>query len=413
MNLRESINQLLEDMDTVRPIVIAAMPDDLELRATTRRMIAELEAIKHEPAVPQVTYFWLCQLASKLLDAEHGALLKPGGDGTVPQTARDAVTAHIETRQSLLMQAMYDIPPTQILLDRSCDRIGGKADKTAPLVKRAQHLEKLLRNHLQDDAALKDELQQLIAAFAPSMNAISSLLKQVGEDSPELNEARNILEQDLPENVEEARILLRSASQNILQAGNTLASASQKLNATIEQQVEKLSMLSTRLQQAESEARIDPLTDLPNRRSLAEFLKREACANFCFLIIDIDFFKTINDSFGHDVGDEILQQLATLLKESIRDTDLAARIGGEEFCIVFPGASIEISFRLARKLCQSIATHIFHSGSGSIDVTISIGVAEHAAGMSHSDTFKAADQALYLSKQQGRNRATQAPARSA
>jgi len=408
MNLIETIDRLLEGMDTVRPIVIAAMPDDIELRAITRRMIADLEAIRQEPGVPQATYFWLCQLAAKLLDAEHGALLRASGDGTIPQTARDSVKTHIEMRQSLLAQAMQEIPPTHALLDRSCERIGHKADKTTPLINRAQHLEKLLCNHLQDDAALKHELQQLIAAFAPSIDAISSMLKQIGEDSPELNEALHILEQDLPENVEEARTLLRHASQNILQAGNTLASASKKLNATIAQQVEKLSTLSIRLEQAESEARIDPLTGLPNRRSLAEFLKQLDHSGFCFLIVDIDFFKKINDSYGHDVGDEILQQLATVLKESIRDSDLVARIGGEEFCIVFPKTNIDISLRLAEKLCQSIAGHSFHSQSGNIKVTVSIGIAEHAANMSHSDTFKAADQALYLSKQQGRNRVTKA-----
>jgi len=410
MNLRETINQLLEDMDTIRPIVIAAMPDDIELRATARRIISELEAIKQEPAVPQATYFWLCRLASKLLDAEHGALLKPSADGIIPQTARESVKTHIEMRQSLLMQALHDIPPVQVLLDRSCERIGHKADKTMPLVKRAQHLEKLLHNHLQDDAALKHELQQLIAAFTPSMAAISNLLQEIGEDSPELNEARHILEQDLPENAEEARTLLRHASQNILQAGNTLASASKKLNTTIAQQVEKLSTLSTRLEQAESEARIDPLTGLPNRRSLAEFLKRLDHSGFCFLIVDIDFFKKINDSYGHDVGDEVLQQLAIALKEGIRDTDLAARIGGEEFCIVFPHTNIEISLRLAEKLRQTIAEHAFHSQSGNIHATVSIGVSEHTANRSHSDTFKAADQALYLSKQQGRNRVTKAHA---
>jgi len=410
MSLREVIDRLLEDMDTVRPVVIAAMPDDLELRATTRRMIAALEAIKQTPAVPLSTYGWLRRLTATLLDAEHGALLKPAADGKIPDAAKTSVKTHIETRQQILMQAMQDIPSTQMLLDRSCERIGRKADKTLPLTKRAQHLEKLLREHLQDDAALKDELQQLIAAFTPSMAAISSLLKQVGDDSPELNAARHMLEQDLPENVDEARALLRHASQNILQAGAALASASKKLNATIKQQVEKLSTLSSRLQQAESEARNDPLTGLANRRSLAEFLNCLNHSGFCFLIIDIDFFKKINDSYGHDVGDEVLQQLAITLKESIRDTDLAARIGGEEFCIVFPNAEIDISLMLADKLRQAIAAQSFHTQAGDIDVTVSIGVSEHAANLSHSDTFKAADQALYLSKQSGRNQVSKAPA---
>jgi len=410
MSLRDTINRLLEDMDTVRPVVIAAMPDDLELRATTRRMITELEAIKQTPAVPLATYLWLSQLTSTLLDAEHGVLLKPNSDGEIPEATRHAIATHLQQRKLLLMQAIQDAPNTQVVLDRSCERIGGKADKTMPLLKRAQHLEKLLHAHLQQDAALKDELKQLITAFTPTMTAISSVLKQVGEDSPELNEARHLLEQDLPEDVQEARSLLHHARQNILQAGTTLATASRKLNATIQEQVEQLSTLSTRLQQAESEARNDALTGLPNRRRLAEFLKRLDHSAFCFLIVDIDFFKKINDGYGHDIGDVVLQKLAVTLKESIRDTDLVARIGGEEFCIVFPNTGIDISYMLAEKLRETIASRPFHTQVGDIDVTVSIGITEHTGSMSHSETFKAADQALYLSKQNGRNRVTKAPA---
>jgi len=408
MNLREIANRLLEDMDTIRPVVIAAMPDDPELRVTTRRMIAELEAIQHAPAVPMDTYTWLSRLAAKLMDAEHGALLRPSADGRIPEAARISVDAHIEQRQSLLMQALQDIPATLMLLDRNCERIGGKAAKSMPLLQRAQHLEQLLLEHLQQDAAFKEELQQLIAAFTPSMATISSVLKQVGEESPELNQARHTLEQELPADPEEARDLLRHARQDILQAGAKLATASKKLNATIQDQVEKLSSMSSRLQQAESEARNDPLTGLPNRRRLAEFLNQLAHSGFCFLIIDIDFFKSINDRYGHDVGDEVLQQLAVILNENIRDTDLVARIGGEEFCIVFPATNIDISAGLADKLRQSIARQPFETQRGEVNVTVSIGITEHKNNMSHSDTFKAADQALYLSKKHGRNRITRA-----
>jgi len=408
MSLTAIIDQLLIDMDTIRPVVIAAMPDDQALRARTRRMISHLETIRQSPAVPLATYLWLSHLTSRLLDAEHGALLKPAADGLIPETSRNAIKAHVEQRQTLIMQALQDIPRTLAQLDRSSERIGHKAEQTMPLPKRAQHLDWLLCEHLQNDVALKGELQQLIAAFTPSMSAIASVLEQVGEGSPELNQALHILEQDLPEDVEEARNMLRLARQDILHAGTRLATASKKLNATIQEQVEKLTRLSSQLQQAESEARNDPLTGLPNRRRLAEFLNHLEQPCFCFLIIDIDYFKKINDSYGHDVGDEVLQQLAITLKESIRDADLVARIGGEEFCVVYPDANLDISYALADTLRRKIASQPFHSQRGPIHVTVSIGVAEHSANTSHGDTLKAADQALYQSKRDGRNRVSRA-----
>ncbi len=410
MGLTEQIDQLLMDMDILRPVAIAAMPDDQDLRARTRRMISQLESIRHSPAVPLATYTWLSSLVAQFLDAEHGALLKPAADGKLPEAAKVAIEHHADARRQLLAQALQDIPTLQMLLEQSCNRIGRKAGRDASLTERARRLDALLQEHLQQDAAFRRELQQLIAAFTPSMNAIASVVRQVGDDAPELRQAREILEQELPADAEAARALLQAARQSIQQAGTKLATASEKLNATIQQQVEKMSALSSQLQQAESEARNDPLTGLPNRRRLAEFLRQMASDAFCFLIIDIDFFKRINDTYGHDVGDEILQQLGRRLQESIRDSDLAARIGGEEFCIVYPGTSIDTGMALADKLRQSIAANSFDTQRGALTVTVSIGAAEHNASRSHSATFKAADQALYLSKRDGRNQVSIEPA---
>jgi len=403
MNQPYLIEQLLDGMDEVRPIVLAARPDDMELRATTREMIAALEEIKRAPAIPAPTYVWLCQLTSKLLDAEHGALLKPTADGLIPDTAQQSLNQHFEQRQMLLMQALQEIPSTHFLLDQSSEMIGNKADGEVSLQGKARHLIKLLRDHLQHDTDLKNEIQQLIEALNPSFAALSNLLEQAGEDSPELKQAQQILAQKLPDNIEDARALLQSAHQSILQAGTKLVSASAKLNETIQEQVEKMSALSSKLEQAESEARNDPLTGLPNRRALAEYLNDLGQTSFCFVVLDIDHFKSINDTHGHDVGDEILQQLAIILQTNIRNTDLAARIGGEEFCIVFASATIDTSHTLAEKLRLSIETHTFTTQQGPLNITASIGIAEHVAGHSSGITFKAADKALYQSKHNGRN----------
>jgi len=406
MSQIELLNQLLDDMDTVRPVVIAAMPDDAELRSTTRRMIAALEQIRQQPGIPHNTYLWVIQQFAKLLDAQHGPLLRPNHSGTISSEARAAIESHIELRQALIMQALQDIPTTHILLDNSSEMIGEKAYKGDSLQKRARHLHQLLQKHLQQDTLLRTEVQQLVDALAPSLNAISKVLEEAGEESPELKQARTILEQELPDDIEEAKAMLQQARQGILTAGNKLSSASEKLHDTIQSHVENLSVLSKQLEEAESEARNDPLTGLANRRRLAEYLKSLGQGTFSFLVIDIDHFKSINDTHGHDVGDEILTQLSQMLVECTRSTDLAARVGGEEFCIIFPETGVETSTRMAETLRQAIELKSFRTSAGMLDITASIGIAEHTPGNDHSSTFKAADEALYQSKHNGRNQVT-------
>ncbi len=408
----EILDQLLRDMDTIRPIVISAMPDDPKLRATTRRMISDLESMRRNPSVSRHTYVWLSQQMSKLLDAEHGVLLRPGPDGDIPEQAAQIIEEQVEQRRDLLSQGLRDIAATDTLLNQSAALLGKKAANDEPLQGKARHLHKLIDAHLRNDIALRNEMQQFIGAFTPSINAISNVLKNVGEDSPELKLATQMLEQELPEDAEEARALLQNARQRIQQAGSKLADASHKLNETMQENIEKLSTLSSKLKQAESEARNDPLTRLANRRYLAEFLNTLGQSSFCFLIIDIDYFKKINDTYGHDVGDEILQQLATILRDNVRGSDLAARIGGEEFCIIFPSTDLQTSRQLAEKLRQAIAARPFKTARGQVPVTISIGLAQHQPGNKHSTTFKAADKALYHSKENGRNRVTVAPVNS-
>ncbi|NWF37695.1 diguanylate cyclase [Mariprofundus sp. NF] len=406
MSQVELLNKLLDDMDVVRPVVLAAMPDDIELRATTRRMIAALEQIRQSPGIPNNTHLWAIQQFAKLLDAQHGPLLRPNHSGTISDDAKAAVEAQVEQRQALIMHALQDIPVTRALLDSTSGMIGEKAPKSDSLQRAARHLQQLLQKHLQHDVALRTELEQLVDAIAPSLQAISNVLEEAGEESDELKQAKLLLEQELPDDIEQARAVLQQARLGILSAGNKLSSASEKLHESIQLNVEKLSTLSKQLEEAESEARNDPLTGLANRRRLAEYLKTLGQSKFCFLVVDIDHFKKINDTHGHDVGDEVLQQMAQMLDACTRSTDLAARVGGEEFCVIFPDTDLENSTHLAETLRHSIEMKSFRTTAGMIDITASIGIAEHQPNTDHANTFKAADEALYQSKRNGRNQIT-------
>ena len=125
------------------------------------------------------------------------------------------------------------------------------------------------------------------------------------------------------------------------------------------------------------------------------------------MILDIDYFKSVNDSHGHDAGDEVLREFALRIKRSIRGIDLACRYGGEEFVIVMPETDMAVAAMVAERLRRRIAAEPFaiQNGARSLQVTISIGIAalrgkdDNAAAL-----VKRADQALYRAKRDGRNR---------
>jgi len=157
----------------------------------------------------------------------------------------------------------------------------------------------------------------------------------------------------------------------------------------------------------------DPLTGLYNRRHMDNQMEIHlANANsrsrpLSVLTLDVDFFKPVNDTYGHDVGDNVLKELSRRLKEQVRAIDLCCRIGGEEFLVILPGTDLQVGFTVAERLRRIIASEPFDVGakSGPLAVTVSIGVASYEApdDTSHS-ILKRADDALYRAKRSGRNR---------
>jgi len=155
----------------------------------------------------------------------------------------------------------------------------------------------------------------------------------------------------------------------------------------------------------------DPLTQLYNRRYLEETLQREIsrCEReklpVSVVMLDIDFFKSVNDTYGHAAGDAMLKQLGAMLLNSSRRGDVACRYGGEEFAIVLPGASLEIAWQRAEKWRKQFAETELEFGPFRIGATISLGVACYPKhSLTGAGALAAADQGLYQAKQTGRNR---------
>jgi two-component system cell cycle response regulator len=157
----------------------------------------------------------------------------------------------------------------------------------------------------------------------------------------------------------------------------------------------------------------DALTGLHNRRymesHLATLAEQAATRGkpLALMILDIDYFKSINDNYGHDAGDDVLREFAVRVRKSIRGIDLACRYGGEEFVIVMPETDLHVAGMVAERLRRSIAGEPFaiHKGTKRIEVTISIGLTTlEQKGEAVADVLKRADTALYRAKHDGRNR---------
>jgi two-component system cell cycle response regulator len=156
----------------------------------------------------------------------------------------------------------------------------------------------------------------------------------------------------------------------------------------------------------------DALTGLYNRRYMESHLGslvEQASSRskpLTVLVLDIDYFKSINDTHGHDAGDDVLREFAIRIRKSIRGIDLACRFGGEEFVVVMPETDLAVATMVAERLRRRIASEPFpiQQGARSIEVTISIGIAALGSADNAATVLKRADQALYRAKRDGRNR---------
>lgn len=174
------------------------------------------------------------------------------------------------------------------------------------------------------------------------------------------------------------------------------------------QMVAELKLSHTKLEQL---ATTDALTQLANRKQIMkrlfkhfEYYQRYT-AEFSILMIDIDHFKKINDTYGHLTGDAVLMQVAKIFQETLRNVDIAGRYGGEEFLVILAETSGEQAMRTAERIRQAVENHTFSFATSSIKATISIGVARILENEKDENSLVSrADQALYQAKAKGRNR---------
>ncbi|MBL0374137.1 GGDEF domain-containing protein [Rhizobium sp. KVB221] len=205
------------------------------------------------------------------------------------------------------------------------------------------------------------------------------------------------------------RTLLPACQKAMSGAAEDLRGATRTIVAEVEQIRTLVEALFDHL--VHLEAGRDAQTQLLNRRFLPTVLSREIelsrdmDSQFSVLLLDVDHFKNVNDTYGHDMGDRVLERVAQLLSDNTRSGDFAFRYGGEEFLLVCVEQTIDQAMRTAENIRQQIAAQAIQiPNQGTLSVTVSIGVAQHDGHPDYQRMIDRADEALYAAKNAGRNR---------
>ncbi|MGC9008505.1 MAG: GGDEF domain-containing protein [Halothiobacillaceae bacterium] len=210
--------------------------------------------------------------------------------------------------------------------------------------------------------------------------------------------------------------LLREITREVVQETHEIERSSKDSSTRLINATEEVERLRKELEDARREASTDPLTGLLNRRAFTTVLtnavaKAQADDHpLCLLMLDIDHFKNINDTYGHLVGDKVLRFIGRLLTQVVKGQDTLCRFGGEEFAILLPDTDLHGAIRVAETIRSRLnGSHLRLADSGKLlgQITASIGVACYREGGSVDELTQRADKALYEAKRQGRNRVQQ------
>lgn len=183
-----------------------------------------------------------------------------------------------------------------------------------------------------------------------------------------------------------------------------------ELRSRAESAEKEVDRLQSELLQASNLIRHDTLTGALNRKGLEEAIEREVSrmqrdgSNLCIALLDIDNFKKLNDTHGHDVGDNALVHLATVIRKSLRPQDTLARFGGEEFVVLLTGTGINDSVTVMQRVQRDLTRCFFLHQNEKILITFSCGIAQLAENEDPKTVIKRADQAMYLAKRSGKNK---------
>ncbi len=256
-----------------------------------------------------------------------------------------------------------------------------------------------------------DQIQETIKGVKERVGSVKAMTHEYSEVLQ--NVSGNLNEESSPEEMKETLQTIIGNTRNVLEQN-------QQLEEELERSTVVMQELQRDLELVKQQAMTDGLTNLANRKAfdseilrIAEEAQREE-VTFCLVLLDIDHFKSFNDTFGHQVGDQVLRLVAKTLTDGVKGRDVAARYGGEEFAIILPQTTLQGGIKVAdslRKVVQAKELVNRNTGDTLGRVTLSGGVAEYTMGEDIDKLIERSDSALYTAKHNGRNQIAAAPSK--
>ncbi len=254
----------------------------------------------------------------------------------------------------------------------------------------------------------KGELKTIIKSLTETMEDISS--RNSNYQGGLKTYATKIVEAVEIGDIIKIKEIMRKETRKVLEESENFNTKVAQFEEELKNSAERIQILEEELLKVKEESSTDPLTKVLNRRYF-DLKIQEVVNEFsrygsdtCFVMLDIDFFKKLNDRYGHQAGDKALEATAKLIKESVRKTDLIFRYGGEEFAAILSKTNIEDGRKLVEELRLRIAEQVFAYKGEPVSVTISCGITTMQSGDTAENLVERADKALYQAKENGRNR---------
>ncbi len=261
---------------------------------------------------------------------------------------------------------------------------------------------------LEENKLLTKSVQAKLDSIAGQVDkTLKEAIEQIENYDKNLEKSSKNIEQTSKEILSDSII---PQIKEILDELHKIREQNERLREKMNKYHEEIQQLREELNVAKTEAEIDFLTAIPNRRrfmrALEDYLKdfKEKGYPFSLIILDIDDFKKINDTYGHLAGDEVLKDIASVLKFYLRANTIVGRIGGEEFAILLPGVDSEKAKSVAERIRKIIENRKVHIGDTIINPKASFGVTEVKEGDTIETIIDRADKALYRAKSKGKNR---------
>ncbi|NQY14270.1 MAG: GGDEF domain-containing protein [Henriciella sp.] len=272
-----------------------------------------------------------------------------------------------------------------------------------------EQIEDIFEAHL-SNSKFQDESERVSQAIESSLSEVSDLISKTSSENEAMRGQLEEVGSDLSKRPKRRDI---SAIFEQLVATNTqMSSMTETLASDLAKSREQVRQLTEEFEVIKKQSRTDALTDVANRRAFNErlaYVHDSAAKNsedFALALLDLDKFKVINDTFGHPMGDEVLAHLARLIVENMEKNDFAARIGGDEFAIIFPNQSSEQAYHSMMAMKRQLERATIHpdlSRDSRHQVTFSCGITQYGKGQSIEDVIAAADNELMRAKRKSRN----------